>query len=199
MIDIDRWPAIIFTNYRSGSTEFGYQLANKYQVDYFPEPSGRKNLNGYDVDLLDSFLKSYNSGKFILKFMPDQLKGMPEYQALYNSDCFKIKLTRKSEFNQIVSFYIAVKTGNWGQTNQIDQYSVDIDKTIIKHSIDIIVSNNNILKYSSVKFDQELEYENLDFEASKHNYKTTPPSNIDDIRIAVQEQYKNRLDYHKEN
>jgi hypothetical protein len=190
MINIDRWPAIIFTNYRSGSTEFGYQLAKKYQVEYFSEPFGKKNLNGYDIDLLDSFLQSYNGNKFILKFMPDQLKGMPEYQALYKSDCFKIKLTRKSEFDQIVSFYIAVKTGNWEQTAQVDQYSVDIDKSIIKQSIDIIVSNNNILKFTSAKFDQELEYENLTFERSEHNYKTTLPLNIDDIRLAVQEQYK---------
>jgi hypothetical protein len=191
MINIDRWPAIIFTNYRSGSTEFGYQLAKKYDVAYFSEPSGKKNLNGYDVDLLDSFLHSYNNGnKFILKFMPDQLKGMPEYQSLYKGDCFKIKLTRKSEFDQIVSFYIAVKTNSWSQTKEITDYTVDIDPITIKHSIDIIVSNNNILKFSSIKFDQELEYENLKFEPSKHNYKTTPPLNIDDIRSAIQQQYK---------
>lgn len=188
---IDRWPVIIFTNYRSGSTEFGHQLAAQNKVEYFPEPFGKKNINGYDVELLDKFLESYNCGnKFILKFMPDQLPGMPEYRALYKGDCFKIKLTRKSEFDQIVSFYVALKTGRWGQTEQIDQYSVEIDKTIIRHSIDIIRSNNNFLKFSSVKFDQELEYENLEFTPTKHNYKTTPPSNIDDIRLAVREQYK---------
>lgn len=190
MIDIDRWPALIYTNYRSGSTELGIQLAKNHGVKFYSEPYGRKNAEGYDVEKLADFIRSYyTEEKYIVKFMPDQLRGMKEYQQLFKGNCFKIRLQRSSELDQIVSFYIAMQTLNWRQVNPQDTYTVPIDDLVIKNSIGIVIGNNNMLKYSSVKFDLDLDYEEIKTLYPDSSTKTTQPENIEEIREAVNNHY----------
>jgi hypothetical protein len=53
----------------------------------------------------------------------------------------------------------------------------------MKALADIIQHNNMLLKNLDIKFDLDLQYENLNFDnlPQQANYKTTPPINIDEI------------------
>ena len=188
---------MILANVRTGSTALGYQLQQQYEslnVKYFPEPFG--DPSDYTIDRsadIQQFVQAFNSNNpyYIVKFMPWQMQGIKEYQALYNGDCFKIKITRESEFNQIVSFYIGQMTGIFSQDNKLrDQYSVDINPYVIKKIIRFIKDNNTFLKYCSPTFDAECTYERLNLNDQSKTYKTTQPLNITEVEQAIKEIYE---------
>lgn len=188
-INITRWPVVVYTNYRSGSSIFSKDLAHKHNVPLFVEPI-RSDAR------LKNFLYQYHSGidKFVLKIMPDQVKELKETEEILNSNCFRIKLTRRNIIDQITSYYIASITDKWGQTEEtIDSYNVKIDLNVLRKVIDVIKFNNQMLDESNLNFDHVVYYEDLNFsDITNWFYKTTSPNNIDIIKKIVTRIYEQR-------
>ena len=188
-IEITRWPVLLYANYRTGSNVLGSELAIKYKAKWYPEPI--RNAERYK-----NFIEHYHSDdtRYIVKFMPDQTNQIVETAELFNSDCFKIKLTRKNEFDQIVSHYIASMRDQWVQSSpSVSNYSVDLDYTVLENVIQVIQSNNRLLDEEDNKFDVSLCYEDLNFtDNSTLLHKITPPDNIELLRKIIRRYYEQR-------
>lgn len=184
--EVTRWPVLLYANYRTGSNLLGKHLAKFYNVAWHNEPVR-------STQRLDEFLKSYYSQeKYIVKVMPDQIELIKETQDLLNSNCFKIRLLRKNEFEQVVSYYIALINNKWVQTNAVvSDYAVPLDYDTLDKAIDIIKNNNRLLENSSINFDLTLYYEDLNFE-NDLLYKITPPTNIDILKKVIKRVYEQR-------
>ena len=183
MIEITKWPCVILTNYRTGSSALGYILRKKYDVEYFGEPT----LIEKDEK---KFLNIFNSTnkKFIVKIMFDQLNFLDSYHQLLNSDdCFKIQLLRTNELEQCISYYIAKSTQTWQQYSPTinNSYRVELNISLLAECVYIITENNRLLKNLDVEFDCKVTYEQLNLNENNKYFKITPPTNIEEISQAI--------------
>ena len=153
---ITHWPALILANYRTGSSPLCQSLALENSVSEFVEPS-------ITQERIDEFMKYYTTtDQYIVKFMPDQVDSFTPYQELLNSDCYKIKLTRKDKIEQIASYYIASIRDKWWttKTEESKNYFVPIMHDKILHCITHIQQVDSMLE-SFNNFDIELYYEDI--------------------------------------
>ena len=186
-IEITRWPVLLYANYRTGSNVLGGGLAIQNNAKWYPEPIRH-------AERYKNFIEHYYSQdtRYIVKFMPDQTNQMKETADLFNSDCFKIKLTRKNEFEQIVSHYIATMRDQWIQSSSVvDNYSVGIDYSVLDNVIKIIQENNRSLDNEQTNFDISICYEDLDFTSTATQlHKITPPDNIEILKKIIRRYYE---------
>jgi hypothetical protein len=157
------FPILLLSNYRTGSSALVYSLGQKYNLKVFSEPHIYPN----SLKELNSMLKHGNKN-FIIKFMPDYIDKVQEYQDIYNSNCYKIKLTRKDKVAQVTSYYIAKITKKWnnmyGTAPSITPYFVEINNiNTIDESIEKISNIDILLETSNIKFDEHIVYEDADF------------------------------------
>lgn len=183
---ITRWPVLIVSNYRSGSTALLGSLENNPVYSVYGEP---RIIPG--AIRTDKFLQKYHKGEknYIVKTIIDQIPDMPELQYLLNSDCFKIRLIRDNLVDQVTSYYVSLKTEVWNIESEIDNLSrtVEIDDRIIHFAIETICKNEIDLRNLNIKFDLELVYEDL---GTMYNIATgqlkfirlIPPENINEIK-----------------
>lgn len=183
MIEITKLPIIIYSNYRTGSTALSNTLARtKNNLINFIEPHANPQPIRPYSQLID-FVKNKESN-FIVKFMPDQVPLNPVYQTLLDEDNFKIRLMRRNKVNQIASHYIAEQTRQFSIPlgNVVDDYSVNIDIPQILISMDILGNNDKILIESTLQFDLNLYYEDLQFDSSYTlSIPTKQPKNYNEI------------------
>ena len=186
-VEITRWPVLLYANYRTGSNLLGKQLARDNDAAWHNEPIR-------DTFRLLEFLKSYYSADntYIVKCMPDQVGHIKETADLLTSECFKIRLLRRDELAQIVSYYIALMRDQWVQTSKdISDYAVPLDYQKLEVAIDTIMKNNQDLLNSKTYFDYTLYYEDLNFDDNVL-YKITPPTNIDILKSVIGRVYEQR-------
>jgi hypothetical protein len=185
-------PIIVVSSYRSGSTAYSCQLANQHNLDWFSEP------HKTDKHLI-KFEEIYNNStnKFVIKFMADQISEYYPYQALLNSNCYKIKLFRRNIVDQIVSAYIASVTNVWHHgdlngNNRRGAEPIRIDVDLIKHAVAQTLECVNKLNQLDYTFDEIVYYEDIRFIENSRNISKLPePSNINEIRELVLRYYKN--------
>lgn len=199
-IKITQWPAIIVANYRTGSTVYATHLAKQHDVPYYLEPWHRPDLRGdswgpHVNGMKQNFYDHYRSGdkKYILKFMPDQINKFTPYAGLLKSNCFKIKLYRENEIDNIISNYVALLRKKWwSQSNDtFENYTLDIDDSRINRSIHNITQNNFWLHSLNIEYDEIITYESLGMIPSDDYVKTHMPDNLEDIRKRITEIYNN--------
>ena len=185
MIEIKKWPVVIFTNYRTGSTALGTLLGQQYNVPYFDEPA----QNGDRQYAFLEFIETNDTDKYVIKFMADQIDDLPIYAELLAADNFKIRLLRNDVVAQSVSYYIAMSRQAWTQeVEEIQEaYEVAIDMRAMSWAATAIHQNNTDLIESTLPFDEDLIYENLDLRENGTLYRTTQPSNLTDIKRAMYE------------
>ena len=183
MNEITKWPVVILTNYRTGSSVLGHMLGQRYGVPYFEEPA----QHGGEVDYFIEFVEGYTSDKYVVKFMIDQIQDCHIYQQLLDSECFKIRLMRDDELNQCVSYYIAMNRQVWDQKVEVieNPYEVEVDVRAMTWAATAIHQNNLDLIDSLIKFDLDYKYEELDLSANGIHYKTTPPTNLEAVRTEM--------------
>lgn len=192
MIDIEvtRWPVFIYANYRTRSSPLLEFISKKYQVAHYAEPG--QIGNGSTLP----FLEHYRSGdkKYIVKSMPDQQSNLPELNELLNSNCFKIKVTRDNELDQIVSHYIATMTNVWGQlTSDREPYKVGIDYSVLDRCINYIVSNNKELANNNIVYDLITNFDELGtYIPLARTHPTTMPENLELIKQIIKRRYEQR-------
>jgi len=192
MIKISRWPVIIIANYRTASSPLLNSIEEEYGLagSAFIEPTSSSNK-------LEPFLNCYHSGnkRYALKIIVDQTDDIVEYQELLASDCFKVRLIREDEINQIVSYYIAKKRNIWFQRpwETVGEYLIDIDDEDINLCIDTICNNNQVLLNFSASFDVTCTHKSLGYlDNSKTTTYTTMPINFNDIKRRIEYLYAHR-------
>lgn len=199
-IEITRWPAIIVANYRTGSTVYATHLAKQYNVPVYLEPWVRysergENWGDHVNGLKQNFYNHFHSGgtNYILKFMPDQINKFTPYAMLLKSNCFKVKLYRENEIDNIISNYVGSLRKKWWTrpTETFENYTLDIDDLKIKGEILHIAQNNFWLHSLNIEYDAVITYESLGIIPSKDYIKTHMPDNLEDIRNRITEIYNN--------
>jgi len=179
---------LLLANFRTGSSDYSYKLANDNDMPWLPEP----HLESSRLALLDKLVST--ESPFVIKFMPEHVDLNNHYQSIITSDCYKIKLTRESRVDQIVSHYIGLMTSVWNSKNRYargETYIVDIVIDKIKEAIDTIVKNDKIFDNLNIKFDKEITYEQLlnnGLLGTRH-VKIVPPTNINLIKTIIEKEY----------
>lgn len=181
-------PILLLANFRTGSSDYSYKLAIDNNLEWLPEP----HLFPGKMELLSKLITE--NKPFVLKIMPEHIGLHQQYETVLNGNCYKIKLTRKSKIDQIVSFYISSMTQVWNSSNKFargETYAVNIDQGAIRQSIEIILNNDSMLDNSTILFNEELTYEDLvenKVLGTKHS-KIIPPRNFNLIKKAVEREY----------
>lgn len=182
---------LLLANYRTGSSDYCDTLSKINNATFLPEP----HLYEEKYRLLKKIV--FAGEPFVVKFMPDQIAEHPIYVKILNSNCYKIKLTRENKIDQITSYYIAYMTKIWNSTDVLargENYTVEISHEKIIKAIDMISKNDSIFNTLDIKFDEELTYEHLvdNNLLGRRLVKILEPSNISDIKKAVEDVYHNR-------
>lgn len=187
MISIPKWPAVILTSYRTGSTSFGFELVNQNPgTIFFNEPAYHGGIE------MEQFTQAFDNENYLLKVMGDTIVepywSVPQHPAyqieqMLSSRFYKIKLCRRDEVKQIASYYLARVREQWGYYGtEADKpeykEAVEINLSLLKRAIAIIKYNNKVIK--DLETDITLYYEDIiDFEKTS---KVTPkPSNYAEI------------------
>ena len=189
MIDfeITRFPIIIVCSPRTGSTALLLHLANKYKLNNFGEIfMGIKDImhssSKIKEDILNDRKKYFDLRKkddpnFVLKIMPKEINAFSSYDNLLQTNCYKIKLFRKSVIDQIASLYIAQHTRKFhNYDNEVhENYDVEINKIDLIDCIESITHSNFLCDKLPYSYDSEIAYEDLQF--IPNTYGTTRKSN----------------------
>lgn len=187
---INKFPVMLLANYRTGSSALNTLLGVENNLTVFYEPHLRPAAM---QDLVDMVNKGESS--FIVKFMPDQLDKHEIYKTLYNSNCYKIRLTRSDKVAQILSYYVADMTKVWNHEDpdiRGTDYFISVKDELIDVAIDRILKVDKLLKDSSIIFDQELVYESLNLEGS-HVSKLIAPKNYLRLYSYIEKKLQNKM------
>lgn len=200
-----KFPIVLISSPRSGSTPLAYHLKNKYKIELFNETfslhsinSNTESINEERIRLL-ALLKN-NESKFILKIHLDDLKKYPDeiIKLIETHNCYLIRVRRKDLLKQCVSLYIESYRNIWGYyKNFIDKDKIDnlISTDIplryykIKQCANRIVKINDELNSLPYVIDQDVWYEDLKFDDT---FIITPkPKNYNDIQKNIELFLKN--------
>lgn len=190
-ISITRWPCLVITSQRTGSTALSTMLAKYYNVDCFIEPAEQN----HKLEQFEAIHKNFDH-KYLVKFMTDRIGNYRIYRNLVNEvQPYKIGLYRKNTLAQVVSMYIASQTGVWygNQVPGIEQpeeklMHIPIKTKAIDRHIKIITKNNILLRAYKVHYDRILSYESLPLGRSYR--QSTKPYNHADVVAAVTERFE---------
>lgn len=183
MVDITKFPVIVISTHRSGSTILSQYIAKKYNLHWFNEPDENA------TSLLNFKSYSKNEKNYVLKFHARNFSLYENLDIFENS--FLISIQRKNKIEQIASEYVARVRNKYIYDTIIPDYS----KSIHINAFDIIVSSevifkaNLALKNLNIKFNARLYYENLDLhELGKNsiNIVTPKPENYDYLKSRVE-------------
>jgi len=177
MLNITKFPVILFCNFRTGSSALCSAIAEKYNLEKYSEPH-------YDIELMKQLETTSNN--YIVKFMPDHVSQHSVYNQLLQSNAFKIKLYRENKVDQIVSFFVALSRNKWHMEDKEvpTDYVLDIDPDKLDASIEVIQRNDNLLDNSGIDFDLVCSYESLGIIAGDE-VQTYQPANLADIKQLV--------------
>jgi LPS sulfotransferase NodH len=190
---IDKFPIIICSSPRTGSTLLAQIIKSKYSnLQLFSEPDASNTM--------DDFIEySNNSNQYILKFHLKQLFKFPQNinKKIFNNDAFLIRIQRKNEIDQIVSNYIELYRNIWyyDKDTTYKEEIIPIDLDSIKLSISTVRQYNNILNNLNIKYDLDLYYENLITGEDIHFTSGITPKPINHTQLyqAIEEQLLGKI------
>jgi LPS sulfotransferase NodH len=200
MIDnIDKFPIIILSSPRTGSTFLAGILSKKFpELELFSEPDSYDKKLG-DKDSMDNFTNYSNiSNQYILKC---HLKYFIKYptnviKKVIKNDAFLIRIKRRNVVDQMVSMYIELIRGIWyydvEEANKHKENIIPIESDIITKAIRTINEFNNPVKGLHINYDLEIYYEDLINDVNevyKTNSNITPkPTNHTEIYQLIQKE-----------
>lgn len=167
--NIEKFPIIILSSPRTGSTVLGDYLSKKYNIAFFCEPDESEKL----ADLLNNTKEEY-----ILKFHAKNLKKYPSQiiSKIFKNDCFLIRIRRRNLVSQIASNYVSLKRGRWNYKSDtvIEPESMKIDTDLVDISIQTVKIYNQYLETLVVTYDMDLYYEDIISDIQVTDYVITP-------------------------
>ena len=200
-----RFPIVIISSPRSGSTPLAFDLKHKHNVELFNEPysqhSSKSEPNNEEKTRLMSLLKN-NDSRFILKIHLDDLKFYPEeiIKLIETHNCHLIRIRRRDIVKQCTSLYIEFQRNIWGyykdftsktEIDTLTNTDVPINQFTIEHSVKRIIKVNDELNSLSYTIDQDVWYEDLFFDDT---FIVTPkPNNYDTIKEKIETLIKNGI------
>jgi hypothetical protein len=189
--NITKFPVIIISAPRTGSTVLAYDMKKQLGVDKFlNEPFNRKSI---DTDLeLDS------NSSYIIKTHIDDLLNPISSMALNtiilntikdSNKCSVIRIRRKDVIEQIISYYIELIRGMWGYNKNIplpEEFtkSIEINNYKLYFAIQQIMYCNNLLDKYDGPIDLDLWHEDLTITSDELLF-TPKPENYLEIKEKV--------------
>jgi LPS sulfotransferase NodH len=173
MIEINKFPVIILSSPRTGSTLLAQTIKSKYyNLKLFLEPDAS--------NMMDDFIEYTNdSNQYILKFHLKQFFKFPQNinKKIFNNDAFLIRIRRKNELDQIVSNYIELYRNIWSYDKDITykEEIIPIDLNTIKISVATIRQYNIVLNTLDIKYDLDVYYEDLIMEEDIYSSSVVTP------------------------
>ena len=163
-----KYPLAIIATPRTGTNVYGSKMSQEYGLQYFSEPTlFLHNPNCSPKNILQfERLKEYVSKgikQFVLRIMGYQYFDTPIFQNIFeDNNCYKIKMIRKNQLEQIASFYIAKQRDVWWSGQEYaSQFDVDINKQIIKDIINDINIQKQTLDDLNLQYDEVISYEKM--------------------------------------
>jgi hypothetical protein len=196
---VDRFPIVVFANFRTGSTHLASYLAKTYNLKFFDEPFYRVNdthKRKY-VGISTEFNEFYNSGNpnYVVKFMPNQICAGSHYEHILASSAYKIRLTRNNIIDTITSFYIATSRKKFHRflDDDSERFHIELDYKMMLSSINLIRNNDFILRKLNIEYDLTLTYEDIFTKYDIPETITLPydkPENYTEIHEKISAIYK---------
>lgn len=190
MIDINvtKFPIVIVSGFRTGSTALGKYLSNRYNIHFFSEPFQNKNVHIYDEykkNYISKILK--NEKKFVLKFMPCQISDFNNYSDMLLEENYKIRLSRDNKVDQIASLYVAEKRNIFFKLKNdiVKSFTVPIDLKFLSLIVQIVLRDDYLLRELPYKYDLTLSYENLGFIEGTQHVLSDQPENMEEIKEEI--------------
>ena len=196
-----RYPIIILSTVRTGSTAFFYDLQFDASIKIFNEPILR---NGSNFELLKReetvkfFEAIFTDDNYALKLHVQDLRYYPGKlkSILAEHQCHLIRIRRRNLAEQIASYYIETIRNKWGYPKESEKEYVDLNKNIIsinrtklKCAIASILAFNAHLNSIPYKIDEDHWYEDIVFR-EKTFIKTPKPSNYDELLFMIDQLLK---------
>lgn len=175
-MNITKFPVLITSPARCGSTALLRKIAVDYNLVEFSEPSESKNPR-----LLWYFNQLYYREKrkdLAIKIMSISF----DHYNFKLDDFFTIRLKRKNIIEQCASYYLARARKKWHYTvnDCVDQDTILIDNDEIKISIDHMIYGNNKNNSLNYNFDLDVYYEDLDL-SNPDLVKNPKPKNYQEL------------------
>jgi len=190
MYYINKFPIIILSSPRTGSTLLATVLSNNYpNLQLFLEPDESNNMQ--------SFIEyAATNNQYILKFHAKQLLKFPTdiVKNIFLNDAFLIRIRRRNVIDQMVSNYIELCRGVWGyQPATAETYKdekIIINSDTINIAIQAIQRYNKSIDTLKINYDLDLYYEDLvkDLGEVSPTIMTPKPTNVDEIYRAIKNQ-----------
>lgn len=189
MIDYEniRYPIVILSSPRSGSTALATHIHNKLEdVLLFQEPDT-------DPNEFSRFAKAFDTtNQYIVKIHANRIEQYPKHISdylIHSTKPYKICIRRKNRIEQSLSLYIAYCRNMWFyQKELLIEDIIPINYANIKQHIEILEQCVNELNQIDITFDAAIWYE--DFEFGELNVVKTPkPKNYEELYTAVTNVY----------
>jgi len=192
MYEINKFPVMILSSPRTGSTLLANVLSNRYtNLALFSEPDANNTMDRFNE-------YAATSDQYILKFHLKHLFKFPKdvIKKVINHDAFLIRIRRKNIVDQIVSNYIELNRNVWHyKIADIEKYKeelIEINDSTINLAINSILNFNKKLDELDIKYDLDIYYEDLIQQLDNNDTIVTPkPKNYNELYLAVEETYKN--------
>ena len=191
MIDINvtKFPIVILSNYRTGSSALAIKISKKYSLKCFSEPCHNDNITELDFHKME-FMRFYTqhfNNNFLIKFMPSQINCWNPYEEILSRNKFLIKLRRHNKIEQIASLYIANKRKKFFKlkTEKIEKYFLEINTFDLTQCCITVIRNDFFLEKLPYKEDMNLVYEDLGFISDTDHVLSDQPENMEEIKEEI--------------
>jgi LPS sulfotransferase NodH len=188
--NIEKYPVLIISCPRTGSTSLAKTLANSKNIPFFSEPLVCKAKDIRHIRYIE-WRKSENQN-FILKVQACQWRDFIKADSNIELEKFyRIGLRRKNIIDQMASLYVSLHRDVWAYKPNINYdefYNEEIEITeekILKCIQTILATNRDFETFESdfnITFDVNLYYEDLNLEGF---IKTPLPKNYNDLKKEI--------------
>ena len=169
MIDnINKFPIIILSSPRTGSTVLAEALSKKFPtLQLFSEPDSYRKKSGARDSMEGFTTYSNSSSQYIVKFHLANLNKYPTnfIDKIINHDAFLIKTTRRNVMDQMVSTYIEmVRTLWYYDAIAVEKYkneTIPIKTDVITQAVKLIKESNQYFNETQINYDLEIYYEDF--------------------------------------
>ena len=182
--EITKFPVLIISTPRTGSSVLATIIGEKYDLRVFIEPhESQSHLHGFIEYAQDN--KDY-----LLKIHSRDVDKYPSaiLQELYSDSSFKINTERRDRASQIASAIVAHARNTWAY--RVDDYEAPNDE--IHFTKALIDLNINYFKKCYVDtdnlqlhFDYVVDYDDLGYIEHRNHVKTPVPSNYQELLTAI--------------
>lgn len=179
MHNINKFPIIIVSSPRTGSTILAEYISKKYNLKLFSEPDENKDI----TQEFYSYIKTKNNS-FVLKFHARNFSFYENLDIFANS--YLISIQRKNIVEQIASHYVARARNKfiYNKENVEHNEIMDVNLFDIVVNCEKVYVANKALREVKLNFDKKVFFEDLNLQELGHNSKfmiTPKPKNYDYI------------------